>query len=1033
MHTKLFTTMPRVVLSHVERSAAHVRDFGKNISLIWKPDATSFVAITDKQYLLLYVILPFENASFQLNSPQSAHGYTHGPGEGKGPKTMLIRFRLAIRIDAGIACGTTSDDSLIITTLKPAAVQRVSWNPQEVNQTGTNMVSKMWWLGQNNSIVAMNYNKAMNISVWITSDGHAFFVKCHKSLSRSRRGSKETAEPSSPTAKSPVTPKERQSIDESKGAKGRDHDESASNITPTMPSFSVQSSWQGLCFHTGNEHLLDSHRATSISINARFSLIAIGTRGGDIFVYSAQSYTSTPAFSHKLELPPSRQWSPTTNASKAQSSNGVTSISWTTDGYALAAGYDGRGFAVWSVYGHLLCSSETAEDTTSAAARNVSENVPFRDAFSHGVDSIFWGAGNTTLFLLAKDNSATETSPDPSAPICTKFYSLPFAKSAVALMHSPDNARNGLLQMDDRLLLYNGGDHQESSATIDPDSISWSHISLPTMYISEHWPIRYASIDSEGKWIAVAGKRGLAHYSTVSGRWKMFGNQQQEQEFHVRGGMVWFRHVLIAACELPSGLSGRHHVLRFYSRETNLDNAHMLYQISLKHPVIYMSVTGSYLILYTSDNVLSIYHLTTGFENGSGLFHGEVVRHITLSGVVTQVARVRSITLLGSDSNCQIGSATDLMNARLVLLVDGKLIILSPNADENEEDGRRDVHYELDVLTEKTEYYWVNSKPLGNLHTSIWAVDGKGIRVFTNLITGGEDECDNVTREPILPPEEDEQEDPPANADGNRPYSLRGLPSGHVASAPYFTDDVKRWRTPDVKAVTEQAAYIPLDFYPLSVLLKKGIIVGIEQNITLQATLGLLQFRLITKTHLFLHHIFRNLLSHGYEADAVLFAKKFEKLVYFGHALEILLHTVLEKEADSPNRHASDAILPIVIQFLDQFPHALDVIVGCARKTEVALWEHLFSIVGNPQDLFELCLKEDRLKTATSYLIIIQTLEPLSVASRDTIRLLQMAMDAGNYELGKELVRFLNSIDHTGKTLREAMMAIQPPSNSSMI
>lgn len=44
--------------------------------------------------------------------------------------------------------GTTSDDSLIITTLKPSAVQRVSWNPQEVNQTGTNMMSKMTWLGQ---------------------------------------------------------------------------------------------------------------------------------------------------------------------------------------------------------------------------------------------------------------------------------------------------------------------------------------------------------------------------------------------------------------------------------------------------------------------------------------------------------------------------------------------------------------------------------------------------------------------------------------------------------------------------------------------------------------------------------------------------------------------------------------------------------------------------------------------------------------------------------------------------------------------
>jgi hypothetical protein len=36
----------------------------------------------------------------------------------------------------------------------------------------------------------------------------------------------------------------------------------------------------------------------------------------------------------------------------------------------------------------------------------------------------------------------------------------------------------------------------------------------------------------------------------------------------------------------------------------------------------------------------------------------------------------------------------------------------------------------------------------------------------------------------------------------------------------------------------------------IAVLLKKGIVVGIEQNITLQTTLGLLQFRLITKvTH----------------------------------------------------------------------------------------------------------------------------------------------------------------------------------------
>ena len=30
----------------------------------------------------------------------------------------------------------------------------------------------------------------------------------------------------------------------------------------------------------------------------------------------------------------------------------------------------------------------------------------------------------------------------------------------------------------------------------------------------------------------------------------MFGNQQQEQGFLVRGGMAWYKNILIAACEV---------------------------------------------------------------------------------------------------------------------------------------------------------------------------------------------------------------------------------------------------------------------------------------------------------------------------------------------------------------------------------------------------------------------------------------------------------------------------------------------------
>lgn len=64
----------------------------------------------------------------------------------------------------------------------------------------------------------------------------------------------------------------------------------------------------------------------------------------------------------------------------------------------------------------------------------------------------------------------------------------------------------------------------------------------------------------------------------------------------------------------------------------------------------------------------------------------------------------------------------------------------------------------------------------------------------------------------------------------------------------------------------------------------------------------------------------------------------------------------------------TDPILPLVIKFLDQFPHALDVIVSCARKTEVALWEHLFSVVGEPKDLFEV----NDAKKSNAMLVLIQ-------------------------------------------------------------
>lgn len=49
----------------------------------------------------------------------------------------------------------------------------------------------------------------------------------------------------------------------------------------------------------------------------------------------------------------------------------------------------------------------------------------------------------------------------------------------------------------------------------------------------------------------------------------------------------------------------------------------------------------------------------------------------------------------------------------------------------------------------------------------------------------------------------------------------------------------------------------------------------------------------------------------------------------------------------------ADAVLPVVVDFLDHFAEALQVVVNCARKTEITRWGYLFQFVGKPRDLFE--------------------------------------------------------------------------------
>jgi len=158
-----------------------------------------------------------------------------------------------------------------------------------------------------------------------------------------------------------------------------------------------------------------------------------------------------------------------------------------------------------------------------------------------------------------------------------------------------------------------------------------------------------------------------------------------------------------------------------------------------------------------------------------------------------------------------------------------------------------------------------------------------------------------------------------------------------------------------------------------------------------------------------LHQILRQLIRRNLGYYAWEIARTCAKLSYFPHSLELLLHEVLEEEATS-KEPIPDALLPSIIEFVREFPSYLRAVGQCARKTELALWPHLFSVAGRPRALFEECLKKGQLDIAATYLLVIQNLESSAVSRKFAAELIDRALEAGNYELVKEMARFLKAI-----------------------
>lgn len=890
----VWNAKPTVALSSIVRSKQSLKAYGKNCALVLRPDGRMAVVQTAFGYLITYsvdadsqtqvyrTLLPENHRHARRGSTAEGHFYRRpsvdvGPGEGDGIKDITLRFRMVIRIDAGISNVLALDDELVVATLKPAALQSIRWVGEDGNsQTSTELLGRMSWYQSKGPVVEMVHDRPMNLTCWLGSDGKAYAVQ--------RRSAR--------------------------------HPESGGN----------RHVYQGLCFRGEDD-------AVKSAIDARFSLIAVGCTDGRIEAYIVKDYSGSIPLSHTYRLP---SVTPTVTGK-------LTQLAYTPDGYCLFAGYE-KGWAMWSVYGKLL-SHTFGSDRAASSINN--------ESYLQSIRSGFWLGGGCELALLAAGDD--------------KIWMMDVVRSAASACLTLPNTASGLLFTENSISLYRGHDVQDLTA-LGSDTPMWQTVRVPNSYLVNNWPIRVAAASPDQKYVAVAGRAGLAHYSVASGRWKRFEDLAREQAISVRGGLAWYLHFLIAGLVV----NGRY-CLRVYSREKALEKTICEEELSAPAIVVTMSGTDS-LLVYTHDNVLSHYVVAPTGASVRLVQVGQIGFH----GIIRAPPRVRAISWILPEQQLENGDPSrDVETASVVFLVDGKLVLLQPGMSEGGE-----ARYDMRVVAQNVETFLlmrdnlaVQNDLASGLKDSLWYFDGDCHRVWPEV--------------------HDLLSHAPAELGRELPAAVR----------------------------------VPTDFYPLAPLTGKGVVHGLDTELIQRRDTTFSYLRSAPRTSLFLPQLLRHHLAEYNSPAALHLAESYKRLPYFAHALEILLHDVLDAEVDHPPDPPETALLPTVVSFLSSFDVYLDVIVNCTRKTELRSWRTLFAYLPLATQLFEEALSRGKLPAAAGYLLVLHAMaEPDTPSGQHGhvevgmfARLLKRATQEGEWDLCGELARFLVGIDGGGQTLRAVL------------
>ncbi|XP_014325986.1 RAB6A-GEF complex partner protein 1 isoform X1 [Xiphophorus maculatus] len=736
---------------------------------------------------------------------------------------------------------------------------------------------------------------------------------------------------------------------------------------------------------------------TCVAVNNKYRLMTFGCASGSVLVYMIDTTTGSMQLSHKLELTPKHY------PDIYNKTGGVKLICWSPDYSVVMVTWECGGLSLWSVFGaHLICT--LGEDF--AHHSDGTKKDPLK------ISSMSWGAEGYHLWVIPSrqerrkqedEEQDVEMISPPHPSLQAGILQFHFIKSALTVNPCTSNQEQVLLHGEDRLYLTCGDPtqiHSTSDAHTNlhprdgsplhhppnPDSSlsqglstllghkHWHVVQIHSTYLESNWPIRFAAIDTAGQCMAVAGRRGFAHYSLFTRKWKLFGNITQEQNMTVTGGLAWWKDFVVVACY---NFTDQQEQLRLYQRSSNLDNA-FASVTKLHSDTLLLNVFRDMVILFRADCSICLYSIEKRNDSPTPSVSVELLQEVSMSRYIPHPALVVSVTLTSvrTETGISLKAPQQACMAESIMLnLAGQLIMLQrdrsgPQVRDKETPA---VNKKLlpfcppVVLAQCVENVWTtcrSNKKKRHLLEALWLSCGEaGMKVWL----------------PLFP------------RDHRKPHSFLS----------------RRIMLP-----------FHINIYPLAVLFEDALVLGATNETVLYDGLqgssepleALFPYCTVERTsQIYLHHILRQLLVRNLGEQALMLAQSCAALPYFPHVLELMVHVVLEEEATS-REPIPDPLLPTVAKFITEFPLFLQTIVHCARKTEYALWNYLFAAVGNPKDLFEECLMAQDLDTAASYLIILQNMEVPAVSRQHATLLFNTALEQGKWDLCRHMIRFLKAI-----------------------